>query len=145
MRHVASPSTRSRSRCLSAGLLLAAAVASATPAPTLARCARIDVPVEAARSLYVFEGRLEAVDGRSLTFAVTAVWQGTPPERVTVGTSARRPFATDANVGATYLVFASGTDAGSLNIARCGSSGLLSIVGSTLAELLAMGRARVAR
>ena len=113
--------------------------------PADARCARMAAREECAASLYVFEGTLESVVDRELTFVVTAVWQGAPPERVVVTTSGRRPLASASDVGSAYLIFALGRDPASLRIARCGSSGPLAASGYTQDALLALGRTRVAR
>lgn len=119
-------------------------VVLAAVSPAGARCRPIEVPVEVRTSAYVFEGTLEAVSGRELTFLVTAVWSGTPPEHVRATTSGRRPLGTASHVGTTYLVFARGTPP-DLTIARCGSSSPLASAGYTIAELQTVGLTRVAR
>ena len=93
-----------RSLAIAASLSLALLAA-----PASARCRAIPVAEESRTSAYVFEGTLESVSDHELTFLVTAVWSGSPPQHVTVGTSARRPLASASDVGTSYLIFARGT------------------------------------
>jgi hypothetical protein len=125
-------------------LLFVLGLGLAAAPPASARCRHIEVPEETRSSAYVFEGTLESVAGRDLTFLVTAVWSGTPPQHVTVGTSGRRPLASASDVGTTYLVFAMGT-APDLSVARCGSSAPLASAGYAIAALEGLGLGRVAR
>ena len=134
-------------RSVARPLALAASLSLALLAlagPASARCRHIEVPEESRTSAYVFEGTLESVSGTELTFLVTAVWSGSPPEHVTVGTSARRPLASASDVGTSYLIFARGTPA-DLAIARCGSSAPIAQAGSTIAELETLGLTRTPR
>ena len=126
--------------------LLVAPLPLAPAAPVSARCARPSVVREARRSLYVIEGRLETFEEDHLVFVVTAVWQGTPPERVTIsnGTSRRR-IASPADVGTTFIVLAGGDPADGLHASSCGHTAPLASSASTIAELQALGLTRTAR
>lgn len=146
MKSEASLPSSSLSRRTWLGGALVAAAAAMVPTSAEARCARPSVAAEARRSRYVFEGTVVSISGMNLTFQVTAVWRGTPPDHVTVARSERSSMApTASDVGQSYLVFAHGESDTSLAMSRCGSSGPLASATETLAELRRAHLTRTAR
>lgn len=115
------------------------------PSVSDARCAPVTPAVEARRARYVFEGRVESVSGQARQFRVLATWKGSPPARITVASGRRASTPQPAEVGTTWIVFASGEDDASLGMLRCGSSGLLSSRASVLQALTAARLTRIAR
>lgn len=116
----------------------------ALPSAAAADCALLAPDDEARRARHVFEGRVVAVDGGSMTFDVIAVWKGNPPARVTVAGMGRWMPPSGA-MGQTWLVFAAGDDDAHLGMSRCGSSGRLPASDRTLAALAGAGLSRRTR